>query len=214
MRGVRSIPVIPQRHVEDPGHSAKSAGGRSHLNTCVLFVLYTQPPSRILFNHSCPHQFFADDTQLRKSCGPEHYDDTRNALQTCISDIKDWMTENNFQLNADKTNNPFQFLKTQASTCTSFDLPSHHFLLRLSQEPWFLPRQGSLHERTHQFPKLLSWKSNVSVLFATISLIVPPKLLLFLSYSHALTIATPSWLVSLSPWSANFSESKTVLPVL
>ena len=33
---------------------------------------------------------------------------------------------------------------------------------------------------------------------------MPPKLLLFLSYSHALTIATLSWLVSLSPWAANF----------
>ena len=41
--------------------------------------------------------------------------------------------------------------KTQASICISFDLPSHHFLLRLSQKPWFLPRQGSLYERTHKF---------------------------------------------------------------
>ena len=32
----------------------------------VLFVLYTQPFSQILFNHSCPHRFFADDAQLRK----------------------------------------------------------------------------------------------------------------------------------------------------
>ena len=31
--GVRSIPVLPQWHVKDPGHSAKSAGGRLHLNT-------------------------------------------------------------------------------------------------------------------------------------------------------------------------------------
>ena len=31
--GVRSTPVLPQRHVKDPGHSAKSAGGRLHLNT-------------------------------------------------------------------------------------------------------------------------------------------------------------------------------------
>ena len=68
-----------------------------------MFVLYTQPLSQILFHHSCPHQFFADDTQLRKSCSPEHYDDTRNTPQTCISDIKDWMTENKLQLNADKT---------------------------------------------------------------------------------------------------------------
>ena len=31
--GVRSTPVLPQWHVKDLGHSAKSAGGRLHLNT-------------------------------------------------------------------------------------------------------------------------------------------------------------------------------------
>ena len=31
--GVRSTPVLPQWHVKDPGHSAKSAGDRLHLNT-------------------------------------------------------------------------------------------------------------------------------------------------------------------------------------
>ena len=31
--GVRSTPVLLQWHVKDPGHSAKSAGGRLHLNT-------------------------------------------------------------------------------------------------------------------------------------------------------------------------------------
>ena len=30
---VRSTPVLLQWHVKDPGHSAKSAGGRLHLNT-------------------------------------------------------------------------------------------------------------------------------------------------------------------------------------
>ena len=70
----------------------------------VLFVLYMQPLSHILFSHSCPHQFFADDTQLRKSCIPEHNDDTRSVLQTCLSDIKDikdMMVENKLQLNAE-----------------------------------------------------------------------------------------------------------------
>ena len=47
----------------------------------ILFVLYIQPLSQILSNHSCPHQFFANVTQLRKSCSREHYD-TRNILQT------------------------------------------------------------------------------------------------------------------------------------
>ena len=31
--GVRSTPVLPQCRVKDPGHSAKSAGGRLHQNT-------------------------------------------------------------------------------------------------------------------------------------------------------------------------------------
>ena len=31
--GVRSTPVLPQQHIKDPGHSAKSAGDRLHLNT-------------------------------------------------------------------------------------------------------------------------------------------------------------------------------------
>ena len=38
----------------------------------VLCMLYTQPLLQIRFNHSCLHQFFADDTQLCKSCSPAH----------------------------------------------------------------------------------------------------------------------------------------------
>ena len=62
--------------------------------------------------------------------------------------------------------------------------------------------------------KTVFLESNVLELFATTSLMTPPKLLLFSLYFHALTIANLSWLVSLSPWSANFRESKTVKPVL
>ena len=32
-RSIRFAPVLPQWHVKDPDHSAKSAGGRLHLNT-------------------------------------------------------------------------------------------------------------------------------------------------------------------------------------
>ena len=31
--GIRSTPVLPQKHVKDPGHSARSARGRLQLNT-------------------------------------------------------------------------------------------------------------------------------------------------------------------------------------
>ena len=38
---VRSTPVLPQWHIKDPGHSAKSVGGRLHLNT------YTCDPTKL-----------------------------------------------------------------------------------------------------------------------------------------------------------------------
>ena len=43
--GVRSTPVLPQQHVKDPGHSAKSAGGR----------FQTKPHTRALVSakHTC-----------------------------------------------------------------------------------------------------------------------------------------------------------------
>ena len=36
--GVRSTTVLPQQHVKNPGHSAKSAGGRLQLNTHAPYV--------------------------------------------------------------------------------------------------------------------------------------------------------------------------------
>ena len=43
--GVCSTPVLPQWQVKDPGHSAKCAGGRLHLNTHT--PLTQQSPSRL-----------------------------------------------------------------------------------------------------------------------------------------------------------------------
>ena len=36
--GIRSTPVLLQKHVKDPGHSAKRAGGRLQLNTHTPYV--------------------------------------------------------------------------------------------------------------------------------------------------------------------------------
>ena len=36
--GIRSTAVLPQQHVHDPSHSAKSAGGRLQLNTHTPYV--------------------------------------------------------------------------------------------------------------------------------------------------------------------------------
>ena len=36
--GICSTPMLPQKHVKDPGHSAKSAGGRLQLNTHTPYI--------------------------------------------------------------------------------------------------------------------------------------------------------------------------------
>ena len=36
--GIHSTPVLLQKHVKDPGHSAKSAGGRLQLNMQTPYV--------------------------------------------------------------------------------------------------------------------------------------------------------------------------------
>ena len=36
--GICSTPVLPQKHVKDHGHSAKSAGGRLQLNTHTNYI--------------------------------------------------------------------------------------------------------------------------------------------------------------------------------
>ena len=60
----------------------------------ILFVLYTHPISEIVFYHSLSH-----DNQLYKSGNITQLHST----QSCISDVKAWMANNQLQLNNDKT---------------------------------------------------------------------------------------------------------------
>ena len=50
--GVRSIPVLPQWQVKDPGHSAKRAGGRLHLNTPTSLTHRSRSGLTLLSRHS------------------------------------------------------------------------------------------------------------------------------------------------------------------
>ena len=48
---VRSIPVLPQWHLKDLGHSAKSAGGRLHLNTLTSLIQQSRAGLTVLSRH-------------------------------------------------------------------------------------------------------------------------------------------------------------------
>ena len=46
------LPVLPQWHVKDPGHSAKTRGGRLHLNTHTPVTQANLSRLTMLFRHS------------------------------------------------------------------------------------------------------------------------------------------------------------------
>jgi hypothetical protein len=81
----------------------------------VLFILYTKPLSSLLQSHSVLHQSFADDTQLYNSCKPSQTQATVQSMQTCISDVKQWMSDNRLKLNDDKTESLLIRKKTDRS---------------------------------------------------------------------------------------------------
>ncbi len=69
----------------------------------ILFVLYTHPISEIVSYHSLSHHSFSDDNQLYKSGNITQLPEIIHSTQSCISDVKAWMTNNQLQLNNDKT---------------------------------------------------------------------------------------------------------------
>ena len=69
----------------------------------VLFIMYTKPLHTLIQTHSIQDQSFADDTQIYQSCKPHLASETLFSLQTCIKDVKTWMTNHKLKLNDDKT---------------------------------------------------------------------------------------------------------------
>ena len=69
----------------------------------VLFTLYTAEVSTIISKQNIAHHLYADDTQLYQTITMESKQTTLNNIETCTSDIKQWMTRNKLKLNEDKT---------------------------------------------------------------------------------------------------------------
>ena len=82
----------------------------------VLFVLYTQPLSDIVHHHSLSHHSYSDDNQLYKSGNILQLPAIIQTTQLCISDLKDWMTNNKLKLNEEKTEMIFV---TPKRTCSN-----------------------------------------------------------------------------------------------
>ena len=68
----------------------------------ILFTMYIKPLSAIIDPHSIIHHSFADDTQLQMSFPTVEISELLHSMQSCISDVKAWITANMLKLN-DKT---------------------------------------------------------------------------------------------------------------
>ena len=71
-----------------------------------LFTVYSAPIANICRKHNVDHHMYADDTQLYLSFNlniPGDQIEILHRIETCIVEIRDWMTLNKLKLNEDKT---------------------------------------------------------------------------------------------------------------
>ena len=93
----------------------------------ILYSMYTAPLADIIRQHGLNFHFFADDTQIYLSFNPKASGEPMHSLsriQSCISDITNWMTANKLMLNSDKTTPCTQCLPSfSSSTGVYYSLP-------------------------------------------------------------------------------------------
>ena len=71
----------------------------------VLFSLYTCSLGEIMCKYNVNYHFYADDSQIYVSFNPTQNDSdyALNKLESCVSEIREWMTDNFLKLNDDKS---------------------------------------------------------------------------------------------------------------
>ena len=72
--GVCSTPMLPQWHVKGPDHSAKSAGGRLHLNTHIPLTQRSRSGLTMLLSRHCVGTYpeTSPHTTHQGTLGPSH----------------------------------------------------------------------------------------------------------------------------------------------
>jgi hypothetical protein len=69
----------------------------------ILFIIYTSPLGKILRKHNASYHLYADDSQLYLSFKMSEQEDAYSQMETCISEIRSWMSQNFLCLNDSKT---------------------------------------------------------------------------------------------------------------
>ena len=69
----------------------------------LLFTLYTQSLSNVIYQSGPSYHFFADDSQLHNSSIPSDFPALVHSLKDCIEDVAAWMGDSMLKMNHDKT---------------------------------------------------------------------------------------------------------------
>ena len=85
----------------------------------LLFVLYTQPVSRIVRQSGSDLHKFSDDTQLFSSALPVDFGTLIKQTETCVEHVKAWMDSNKLKLNDDKTEALVVGTRSRTGVCYS-----------------------------------------------------------------------------------------------
>ena len=131
----------------------------------ILFILYTHPISEMVSCHSLSHHSFSDDNQLYKSGNITQLLEIIHSTQSCISDGKACMTNNQLQLNNDKTEMIRIAIKTVLnSDCSTVHKSGglSHLICQHSSQPRCLSWSYSLFPTANllRLSYLLSWTSS------------------------------------------------------
>ena len=69
----------------------------------ILFTMYIKHLTAIIDSHSIIRHSFAEDLQLQMSAPPDKISELLHSMQSCMSDVKAWVTANMLKLNDNKT---------------------------------------------------------------------------------------------------------------
>ena len=69
----------------------------------IRFTMFIKPLSAIIDSHSIIHHSFADDLQLQMSAPPDRISELLHSVQSCIGDVKAWVSANMLKPNDNKT---------------------------------------------------------------------------------------------------------------
>lgn len=98
----RTQSVVINGH-SSKSHTLKTGMPQGSVMGPFCFPTYTSALFDIIENHDCQVHMYADDTQIYVLLDPSDSNEMLDKLELCVSDVRDWMSNNFLKLNDSKT---------------------------------------------------------------------------------------------------------------